>query len=358
MTTHLAEFRVAHPDVFYLDRGEIGALERYLQQHGILPSGERILSAERAGDGNMNCTLRVTTWSGSWVVKQARPWVEKYPQFAAPWDRAIREAEFYRLISSRPAVAGLMPRLLFCDPEARVLVLEDLGAAADYTGVYRGEKFTPADVRQLAEFLAQLHAPFESAKKNGASSGPHLANREMRTLNHAHIFTIPLTPDNGLDLDRLTPGLAEVGRVLQADLELRREVEKLGRDYYLADGPSLLHGDFFPGSLLRTAAGPRIIDPEFGFFGRREFDAAVFLAHLHLASQPPALATAFRRTYESPGPFDDDLMRQFAGVEILRRLIGFAQLPLGCTLDRKRELLELARALVLKPGPGQLAPGI
>ncbi len=358
MTTHLAEFRVAHPEVFYLDRGEIGALERYLQQHGILPSGERILSAERAGDGNMNCTLRVTTWSGSWVVKQARPWVEKYPQFAAPWDRAIREAEFYRLISSRPAVAGLMPRLLFCDPEARVLVLEDLGAAADYTGVYRGEKFTPTEVQQLAAFLAQLHAPFECTKMNGAAAGPQLANREMRALNHAHIFKIPLTPNNGLDLDRLTPGLAAVGRELQADLQLRREVEKLGKDYYLTDGSSLLHGDFFPGSLLRTAGGPRIIDPEFGFFGYREFDAAVFLAHLHLASQPPALAVAFRRAYASPGPFDDDLMRQLAGVEILRRLIGFAQLPLGCTLDRKRELLELAHDLVLKPAPGQLAPGI
>jgi len=41
------------------------------------------------------------------------------------------------------------------------------------------------------------------------------------------------------------------------------------------------------------------------------------------------------------------LARQFAGVEIMRRLIGVAQLPLQASLDRKQELLGHARELVL-----------
>ena len=40
------------------------------------------MSAVRAGDGNMNCTVRVTTGTGTLIVKQSRPWVEKYPRFA------------------------------------------------------------------------------------------------------------------------------------------------------------------------------------------------------------------------------------------------------------------------------------
>ena len=42
-------------------------------------------------------------------------------------------------------------------------------------------------------------------------------------------------------------------------------------------------------------------------------------------------------------------MLQLAGVEIMRRLIGYAQLPVGYGLNRKRELLELSRSLVLEP---------
>jgi len=41
--------------------------------------------------------------------------------------------------------------------------------------------------------------------------------------------------------------------------------------------------------------------------------------------------------------------RRFAGVEIMRRLIGVAQLPLECGIERKGALLRLSRDLVLGP---------
>ena len=50
------------------------------------------------------------------------------------------------------------------------------------------------------------------------------------------------------------------------------------------EGPSLIHGDLFPGSLLQTGSGElRIIDPEFCFCGDPEFDIGVFYAHLLLS---------------------------------------------------------------------------
>jgi 5-methylthioribose kinase len=344
-----AEFRTNRPNVYFLDPAQPDRLAEFLTVAGVLLDGEAIESSARAGDGNMNCTVRVTTPRRSFIVKQSRPWVEKYPQFAAPWDRACREAEFYQRVAGHEDVASMMPALIHCDPAARVLVLEDLGTARDYTGLYRGETIAQSEVGSLATFLSALHGAFPT------DAARPLPNREMRQLNHAHLFQIPLAAHNGLDLDAITDGLAGVAAELKSDTRYCREVERLGRDVYLADGPCLLHGDFFPGSLIRTPAGPRVIDPEFGFFGRPEFDVAVLTAHLLLAHQPPAHRSHLRRAYRAPAGFDDALMLQLAGVEIMRRLIGYAQLPVGYGLERKRDLLERSRRLVLEPSTELLA---
>ncbi len=302
---------------------------------------EPITAVGRAGEGNMNCTLRVRTDRRSVIVKQARPWVEKYPQFAAPWDRALREADFYRLVLQAPEAAALMPALLAADAGSRLLVLQDLGDAGDYTDLYLGATLDPSELTTLARYLAALHGV------RAESPAPPLANREMRALNHAHLFDLPLRPGGGPDLDAITPGLADVAEDLRADAALRAEVKRLGKAFYLEDGPCLIHGDFFPGSLVRTPAGPRVIDPEFGFFGRAEFDVAVFLAHLLLAEQPSAIVSAWLEMNRDTA--DESLVLPLAGVEIIRRLIGYAQLPLRCGLATRTRLLRHAAELIWNP---------
>ncbi|MSU63829.1 MAG: aminoglycoside phosphotransferase [Pedosphaera sp.] len=345
-----AEFRHQHPELFFLDASEFLSLECFLRSLKVLMANETLRAIARAGEGNMNCTMRVTTSSRTLIVKQSRPWVEKYPQFSAPWDRALREREFYEIVATVPSLAGAMPRLLACEREARILVFEDLGTGGDYSGSYRGESFQTEEIDALAKFLSRLHRMFEQA-----GSHPALPNREMRTLNHAHIFEIPLNRDNGLDLDRLQPGLQSSAEGLRGDAAFCREVRRLGTEMYLVDGPCLLHGDFFPGSFVRTHGGPRVIDPEFCFFGRPEWDAGVFLAHLWLGGQPAALRDQWRRAYHAPTGFDDALMIQLAGVEIMRRLIGYAQLPLSSSLAARKSLLDLSHELVLRPSIALLA---
>lgn len=336
-------FRRAHADVFFLAAGDPAELARHLVGLGVLDRAERITDLRPAGEGNMNCTLRIRTDRRSFIVKQARPWVEKYPQFAAPWDRALREAEFYRLVQRAPEAAALMPALLAADAKARLLVVQDLGNEGDYTDLYHGRRLTGAELTTLSRYLGALHGI------RADSPAPPLVNREMRALNHAHLFDLPLRPGGGPDLDAITPGLAEVAEELRADAALRAEVKRLGEAFYLADGPCLIHGDFFPGSLVRTSEGPRVIDPEFGFFGWAEFDVAVFLAHLLLAEQPPAVVQAWLEASRGAAGRDESLVRQLAGVEILRRLIGFAQLPLRCGLEAKTRLLRQAAGLVREP---------
>ena len=336
------EFRRTHPDVPFLSPGDVAAAESYLRDRGVIGAEEFVLAVDKAGEGNMNCTLRAQTESRSVVVKQSRPWVEKYPEIAAPWDRVLSEARFYMLTSPQEAVAAQMPDLIELDPRARVLVLEDLGEAGDFTRIYQGTAITRGTVRRLAEWLSHLHGMVFNDKSQAS-----LTNTHMRNLNHEHIFRFPLDQSNGLDLDDITPGLCASARRLTASSEYVTRVAALG-EIYLTHGPTLLHGDFFPGSWLDVDNGPAIIDPEFAFFGKPEFDLGVFLAHLYLSDQDESIHSELVQSYTSAEGFDWQLTLGFCAVEIMRRLIGVAQLPLAADLDRKTQLLSLSHELIVR----------
>lgn len=336
--------REVPPVVEYLDAADPERLAAYLRRRGWLDENRRLLGAERAGEGNMNYTLRVRTSGGTFILKQARPWVEKYPQIAAPVERAIVEGRFYQSIAALPRVAGAMPKLLGVDFDSKVLVLEDLGLSGDLTGLYRGDRLSGSALDALADYLSQLHGAFIDA--GIADLKETFANRSMRRLNHEHIFRLPFDRDARLDLDAITPGLTDAAERLRSDEQLILAASYLGA-IYLDDGPALLHGDFFPGSWLQTEAGMRVIDPEFCFFGPPEFDLGVMIAHLKLSEQPPELIERLLAQYFPAVDPDRRLVFNFAGAEIIRRLIGVAQLPLACGLERKSALLELARGWML-----------
>lgn len=337
--TRKEEFLQQHPTAYFLAADDLAALASYLHQHDWLASDERLQRAEKAGEGNMNYTLRIQTSARSFILKQARLWVEKYPMIAAPWERALVEGRFYATVQAQPTIAALMPKLIGLDATSHILVLEDLGNARDFTSLYCGETLTESQLAELVGWLVALHCSFAESEAKA-----DLANRAMRELNHLHIFDFPLQANNSLNLDAITPGLANEAHALQADDRYVRIVRELGA-LYLQDGASLLHGDYFPGSWLHTAAGVRVIDPEFCFFGSPEFDVGVLLAHLHLAQQRSELMAQVLQKYEAP--LDESLVWKFAGVEIMRRLLGVAQLPLACRLTEKAHLLALSRKWIL-----------
>lgn len=330
--------RREHPDVFLLDPADAPGLSRYLAGRALIAADEQVLDVSRAGEGNMNCTVRATTGRQRLIVKQARPWVEKYKHIAAPWDRSLVEAAFYRIAASDPALAHRMPRLIHADRDSRVIVLEDIGGH-DFTALYDGAVLTDEECRALVDYLLALHRVVVPA-----SYRTLLANHDMRALNHDHMFCVPLTAANGLALDTVTPGLQELADNLKRDSEYVACVAALGRRY-LADGDHLVHGDCFPGSWLHSTRGVVVIDPEFCFLGRGEFDFGAMSAHLLMARQSGAHVQSVLRA--EPDTYDGELTRQFAGVEVMRRLIGVAQLPLPLTLDQKAGLLAQSRHMVL-----------
>lgn len=295
---------------FVLEAGDLASMHAHLRELG----WGSVNRAERIGDGNMNMTVRAWDGDKTFILKQARPWVVKYPHIAAPIERAAVEARFYSLVASTPGVASRMPRLLGFDEASHLLKLEDLG---DFGSL----ALTGAAVIELTAYLIALHGVEVEA----------FPNRAMRALNHEHQYEFPLRSDNGLGFEALAAPLL-------SDTVYCAKVRALGQRY-LADGSTLLHGDFFPGSWLNTA----VIDPEFCYLGDAEYDLGVFLAHLEFIGAGELWQTVMAHYTR---PVDWILAKRYAGVEIMRRLIGVAQLPLQADFEKKRQWLELSRELV------------
>lgn len=325
----------------HLDKNNLEALTAYLQKCGLINSSEKVFAAEKPGEGNMNYTLRLTAGEKSFIIKQARPYVEKYPQIPAPAQRALAEAGFYEEIKKSSTLSKLMPELFVTDAADFILVMEDLGNARDGSFLYHSpEQLTENDMEDLCIFLTGLHSKFKKENKEEL-----MANRALRSLNHEHIFVYPLQENNGFDLEGIQPGLQELSLKYKQDKALKTLAADLGKKY-LADGDTLLHGDYYPGSWLFTEQGIKIIDPEFCFYGRAEFDVAVMKAHLMMAKQRSQFTDNLFEYYNRPEGFDDNLFNAFTGMEIIRRIIGLAQLPLALTLQQKEQLLNEAVSLL------------
>jgi len=337
------------------------AINAHVKDLGWIPPTGTLSNPRPAGPGNMNRTLRFdcsacgeisargeTKSSGemdSLILKQAVPFVAKYPDIAAPIERGAAEAAFYHAIQNQPKLEARLPRMLGNDPANYLLAFEDLGQAADLTSAYGDEHIQQRlgeFVQPLMQWLGELHA----------ITPPILHNRSMRELNHTHIFELPLQSDNGLELGEL----ADVAERCANHQQLKEAALRLGEIYTgksaHASAPVLLHGDFYPGSWLGTLDNPadiKVIDPEFAFAGPAEFDVGVCLAHLQFAGMTLEQASTALEHYKKPSGFDSALARSFAGIELIRRLLGVAQLPLPETTSTQTKIdwLETGCSLVL-----------
>ncbi len=396
-----AEFEAEHPDVHVLSADQAGRVDLVMGALGWLGDEEQVTTcADLGGESSAVMRVELQELRGGWrtaVLKQSLPWVSASESIAMPADRARAELWFYRCVARLPDAAGRLPRLLGGDEGRRLLLLEDFRGARALTSLYRGEALDERAARALGAFLEALHR----ATRDGQA--PEFANAGMRTLNHRMVFDAPLSapaaacdgfgpdgpaPGRGV-LEGIEPGLGAAASAMRADHALREAVDDLGRRY-LDGGPCLVHGAFHPGNwLLLPAGGVRVVNPQYGSWGDAEFDVGVGLAHLLLARQSDEIVKAFvtaatgaggapevadaadsaeelapggeetaacgqRPGAEASGPdaadrylFDRELTARYAGVEMIRRLIGGGQLPLEADAGVRCALLEAARAAIV-----------
>ena len=338
----MQEMTVRTGSKFQLSLDDPKGLETFLIENDYLKTGEKLERLEKAGEGNMNKVLRAITNQRSFVLKQSLPWVNKFPSVAAPVSRIEMEHSFYQRVRKNDVLKHFTPEIYCFDKANHILCLEDLGAASDFTSIYKkGVSVSKSEMADIARVVSELHY---SSKDDNADLA--VDNMEMRKLNHQHIFQLPLQSNNGFELDGVLPGLQLNTDKFRSDKRLQTVAEELGQIYLSNKGGRLLHGDYYPGSWLNTEKGFRMIDPEFCFTGTPEFELGVVVAHLKMTQQPDSLIKDLFVYYHFDSNFDGQLFTKFAGMEIIRRLIGLAQLPLDLTLKERLDLLENARVWV------------
>lgn len=324
-------------------------LPAYLQSIGILPAGESV-GVEPAGDGNINWVRRARSAGGrSWIVKQARPSLERFPQYQASTERIVFEARYFETVRALDR-EEVCPKVLHFDEPARVLVLEDLGDAERLDrALARGADVHDA-IAQVAAFLGAVHAATRSAELSA-----RFANDDMRRLHGDHIFALPFQAND-------FPLAAPVRRRAE---QIQRE-GRLGRiaaaayDRYRESRRCLVHADVQAGNILLTAAGPKLLDAEIAHVGDPAFDVGTLVAHVLLPAtaggnlhRVQATLGGLWSAYENAhGPQDCPRFAEaalYAGVEMMRRTIGAARVAVVETSEAALAVIDVAGRLMTEP---------
>jgi 5-methylthioribose kinase len=333
-------------------------LPDYVRTLGLVGRAEPLV-VEPAGDGNINWVRRVRAPSGrSWIVKQARPALERFPEYRASTERIVFEHRWLEV--ARPLDRGrVCPEVVCFDEQRRVLVLEDLGAAERLDhALARGADVVPA-LRALANLLGALHA---STAGRHAELAPRFRNDEMRRLHGDHVFHLPFRANDFPLADALRAAAERVW----ADGDL---VALADRAYvrYLEPRGALVHGDVQAGNVLLAARGPVLLDAEIAHVGDPAFDVGTLVAHVVLAAigrgAPAAAMPAVRAVLEShavgaaalgadtvaglasAGDVSFAEVARYAAIEVLRRTIGAARV--AAVADPEAALAALALAIDL-----------
>jgi 5-methylthioribose kinase len=267
-------------------------LPEYLENRGLRRPGEAA-RVEPAGDGNINWVRRVRLGDGarSVVVKQARPALERFPEYQVTTERIVFEARYYETVRPLDA-AGLGPRVLDFDEPERVLVLEDLGDAPRLDHVLLGGA-DPAAIAAVGEALGSFLGAVHAATAPQENLAARFANDDMRRLHGDHIFALPFRA-NDFELPAALRARAEA---LWRDAATVALADAAHRDY-LAPTGVLVHADVQAGNVLLQPDRPRVLDADICHVGDGAFDVGLLLAHLAVAdaARGEAARTARART--------------------------------------------------------------
>lgn len=331
------------------------ALPDYLRGIGLVDAGEAV-SVEKAGDGNINWVRRARVRADggpkttrSFIVKQARPALERFPEYRVSTDRIVFEHRFYEAVRSLDT-GGVCPRVIAFQEADRVLVLEDLGDVPRLDHVLAGGADVTPALAALARFLGRVHA---------ATRAPEWVarfdNDAMRALHGDHIFYLPLRPNDF----PTEPEVATRAARLQADPSFVALADAAYARYREPRG-ALVHGDVQAGNVLLARGGPKLLDAEIAHVGDPAFDLGTLLAHVALpaaargdvGAAAPALAATWGAYVSSHGatglaPYAE--VARYAGLELLRRTIGAARVAAVARPDAALAVLRCAEAWIRRP---------
>ena len=300
------------------------------------------------GDGNLNTVYRISDAAHperSLVLKHAPPYIKILgPDYPLSTDRLTYESralDVYNQLAS-----GSVPIQYSFDAEIAVIAMEDLRDARVLRVDLIAGKVDTAIAEQIGRFMGLVHS-YTYVENLDSATAQHyrqqFANTTMQSITADYVFTFPYTEH---ETNFWTPGLETDIQKLKLDTDFLHQTKHLKRIFLTAQ-QGVTHGDLHTGSVLVQGNMAKVIDAEFAFYGPVGFDIGLYWANYLLSyfshqgslNVQSALKTAIRKTWETYTTAfttaDSTLKKQtlqnifheavgFAGLELLRRLIGAA----------------------------------
>ena len=303
---------------------------------------------EEIGDGNLNTVYRVseaTYTERSIVLKYAPPYIKILgPDYPLSIKRLTFEARALELYDH--LAKGTVPAQYDFDPDAAVIAMEDIRDAHVLRDDLINGTVDTEIAEQIGRFMGIAHSQTHINNVDSTVAQHYkqqFANTTMQSITADYVFTFPFTEH---ETNFWTPGLESEVQQLKADTDFLEQVEHL-KQIFLTAQQGITHGDLHTGSVLVQRNITKVIDAEFAFYGPVGFDLGLYwanylLAHFAHQDNPRAqseIKTAIEqtwKTYTTEFEMTDTELKAktlenifhdaigFAGLEILRRLIGAA----------------------------------
>ena len=354
--------------------------------------GEGPLQVTEIGDGNINYVFRLRDPDGkSLIIKQADRFIRSSGN-AADMDRNRIEARILQL-EHRLSPAHI-PAIYLYDPVMCCVIMQDIGDHENLRYALMAHKTFPTLARDMGEFLADTLIPttdllLTPAEKKAAVKD--YINPSMCDISERLVFTHPYTDNQGRNKP-FGPNRAWLEGALYGDPALKLAAAKL-KSGFMDNAQALIHGDLHSGSIFVKPGSTMVLDPEFAFYGPAGYDIGNVIAHFALAwaaaeasmedgkEKEGYLAyledcivttlTVFRdRALERAEEARDPMFRDpdyrawyidgmlsdaagYAGTEIIRRIVGSAQVRDITTLANEarvraeRTAIRAAKTMIL-----------
>ncbi|KAK4563250.1 hypothetical protein RGQ29_005671 [Quercus rubra] len=242
------------------------------------------IKVKEVGDGNLNFVYIIVGPDGSFVIKQALPYIrcigESWPM--------TKERAYFEAVALREQ-ARLSPEhvpevyhfdrtmsligMRYLEPP-HIILRKGLIAGIEY----------PLLAEHISEFMARtlyftslLH---RSTTEHKRAVAEFCGNVELCRLTEQVVFSDPYKVS---EYNRWTsPFLDLEAEAIRKDNILKLEVAEL-KSKFCERAQALIHGDLHTGSVMVTWESTQVIDPEFAFYGPMGFDIGAFLGNLILA---------------------------------------------------------------------------
>ncbi|KAJ7967527.1 Methylthioribose kinase [Quillaja saponaria] len=242
------------------------------------------LTIKEVGDGNLNFVYIVYNTVGSFVIKQALPYIrcigESWPMTK---ERAYFEAlalkEHGRLSPEHVPEVYHFDRTMsligmrYLEPP-HIILRKGLIAGTEY----------PLLAEHISDYMARTlfftSLLFRSTTDHKRDVAEFCGNVELCRLTEQVVFSDPYKVS---EFNHWTsPYLDHDAQAVREDNVLKLEVAEL-KSKFCERAQALIHGDLHTGSVMVTHESTQVIDPEFAFFGPMGFDIGAFLGNLVLA---------------------------------------------------------------------------